>query len=124
MEVSVADERREGAVVVLLVMTSGDGVGDYSRRRETDDDNGKVWPMFAFQDSKIAEALRGEPALERIVQGDRRPYRLRINTTAMPVGVLRFTANEFIDRALVSFDSNEEAVDLSENNAGEWGYTP
>jgi hypothetical protein len=52
----------------------------------------------------------------------KRKFKLHLDTTAMPGGLMRFAMERFTRRALQAADDGDREVQLTTENAGDWGW--
>jgi hypothetical protein len=104
-EILVEDQRSDGSVILLECTRYGQRSSS-GQAGVTVSSSGGSWPML--QEAGMAHKRRGK---------------LHLDTTQMPGGVLAFNVSTLAERAAQALDSGIRFMELTMDNAKEWGYS-
>ena len=105
-EILVEDQRSDGSVILLQCTPYGKTSSTTQPGVTVASSEGGSWPML--QEAGVARRRRGK---------------LHLDTTQMPGGVLSFNISILAEKAARALDSGVRFIELTLENAEEWGYS-
>ena len=105
-EILVEDQRSDGSVILLQCTPYGPPSSSRQSGVTVASSESGSWPML--QEAGVARRRRGK---------------LHLDTTQMPGGVLSFNISILADKAARALDSGVRFMELTMENAEEWGYS-
>lgn len=112
--VVIEDTRDDGTVVLLYCEETGGGAGVVLKRdvEKPSSPGGFPWPSGA----RSVAASRG------LTEADLEPFELVIDVTSFPAGGQAFRMGQFVSRAIHLARDGVRTVELTVDNAAEWGW--